>query len=68
MNALILVIYGKPAEDLFADDTLANLRRLMAMGAFGKVAPVQGDVSPAGYVNILFLEKNRPMRSSSGSL
>ena len=48
MNALILVIYGKPAEDLFADDTLANLRRLMAMGAFGKVAPGQGDVSPAG--------------------
>ena len=37
MNALMLVVYGLPAGDLFNNADLANMRQLMSIGAFGLV-------------------------------
>jgi hypothetical protein len=35
MNALLLVVYGNSVDELLYRDSLVNLRRLMAMGAYG---------------------------------
>jgi hypothetical protein len=48
MSALILVIYGKEADELLNLDTLVNLQRLMSMGAFGRIKTENEAGSPAG--------------------